>query len=89
MQLVEIEWVDSHGGDGWQSLDQIERDAESVRCRSVGWLLPTSSRGCKVIVPHISGEENEDVTPFGKGYMSIPDSAVLKMRVLRKSRHAT
>ena len=87
MQLVEIEWVDSHGGDGWQSLDQIARHAKTVRCRSVGWLL-SKAHGRKVIVPHLSGGDDDGTVPFGRGHLSIPDRAILKLRVLRKARHA-
>ena len=81
MKLVLVEWLDSHAGDGWQSLDAIKQNAETVLCRSVGWLL-SESEGCKVIVPHISGEKNEDTRPCGRGDLSIPDKAIVKMHVL-------
>ena len=49
-----IEWIDSHGGRGWQDLGQIEAAAALLHVRSVGWLV-TESDECKVIVPHTFG----------------------------------
>lgn len=83
MKLVMIEWLDSHSGSGWQRLQEIEQNADTVRCRSVGWLL-SDSKERKVIVPHISGEMNEDTIPYGRGDLSIPSKAIVKMRVLEK-----
>lgn len=82
MRLVLIEWLDSHSGNGWQSLRDIKQNGDTIRCRSVGWLL-SDSGGRKVIVPHISGEQNEGVVPYGCGDLSIPDCAIVKMRTLR------
>jgi hypothetical protein len=83
MKLVLVEWLDSHSGVGWQPLADIERNGESVRCRSVGWLV-SEAFGRKVIVPHLSGERNKGVVPYGCGDLSIPDRAIVKMRVLKK-----
>ena len=82
MKLVLVEWLDSHSGDGWQRLADIEANGESVRCRSVGWLV-SDGGGRKVIVPHISGEENRGTIPYGRGDISIPDKSIVKMRVLK------
>lgn len=81
MKLVLIEWVDSHSGKGWQPLRDIAANGESVRCRSVGWLV-SESGGCKVIVPHISGGEKQGIVPYGCGDLSIPDRSIIKVRVL-------
>lgn len=83
MKLVLIEWLDSHSGNGWQRLADIEANGESIRCKSVGWLL-SEGNGRKVIVPHISGAESEDTIPYGRGDLSIPEPAIVKMQVLRK-----
>ena len=84
MKLVLIEWLDSHSGARrWQPLREIVRNAEPVICRSVGWLVHDSKR-CKVIVPHISGEKNEGVIPYGDGDLSIPAKAIIKTTVLRR-----
>ncbi len=81
MKLVMIEWLDSHSGDGWRKLSEIKEDGESVRCRSVGWLL-TEGNGYKVIVPHISGDESVGTSPYGNGDLSIPEAAIVDVREL-------
>jgi len=83
MKLVLIEWLDSHSGKGWQPLQEIEQNGETVHCRSVGWLL-SETGGRKVIVPHISGEKNGGTIPYGCGDLSIPERAIVKMRVLQR-----
>ena len=55
LELVLIEWIDSHSGNGWQPLDQLAEAAERVHCRSVGWLV-SEGNGMTVLVSHISGE---------------------------------
>jgi hypothetical protein len=45
--------------------------------------LVSESDGGKVIVPHISGEGN-GCEPYGSGEISIPDHAIVKMRVLQR-----
>jgi len=81
-KLVLVEWIDSHSGNGWQPLDQIEKAAEPVYCRTVGWLI-SEQNGTKVLVSSISGERNENIRLFGKGDIAIPAKAILKMSVLR------
>jgi hypothetical protein len=83
MKLVLIDWLDSHSGKGWQPLGAIEENGESVRCRSVGWLL-SDTKERKVIVPHISGEKNRGTIPYGCGDLSIPSRSIVKMRVLAR-----
>jgi hypothetical protein len=81
-KLVLIEWVDSHSGRGWQMLDELEDKAEPLYCRSVGWVV-AETEGCKVIVPHIAGEENGDIMLQGCGDMAIPTKAIVKVTILR------
>jgi hypothetical protein len=81
-KLVLIEWVDSHSGRGWQPIREIEQSAGPVYCRSVGWLV-SESGNCKVIVPHVSGEKNGNVVPYGCGDLTIPNKAIVRMKVLR------
>lgn len=85
MKLVMIEWLDAHRlpGESWKRLSNLQENGAPLRCRSVGWLVSESDGG-KVIVPHISGEQNE-CEPYGAGEISIPDGAVVNMIVLRKS----
>lgn len=82
MKLVLVEWIDSHSGNGWQRLSEIQGSAEPIRCRSVGWLVAESDE-CKTIVPHISGETNEGIAPYGCGDLAIPTKAIVKMTTLR------
>ncbi len=81
-KLVLIEWVDSHSGKGWQSLDELEGKAEPLFCRSVGWLVK-ETRDCKVIVPHISGEKNGGIVLQGCGDLAIPKKAILKVKLIK------
>jgi len=83
MKLVLIEWLDSHSGKGWQTIDQLERVAEPLYCRSVGWLL-SERNGCKVLVPHLAGEKNRKAILLGCGDLTIPTKAVVKMMVLKQ-----
>jgi hypothetical protein len=82
-RLVLVEWVDSHSGTGWQPLDEIADAANPVFCRSVGWIV-SESNGMKVLVPHISGERNENLRLFGNGDIAIPDKAIVKVTRLKE-----
>ncbi len=82
MKLVMIEWMDAHSGNGWQSIEEIRKSCEPVYCRSVGWLA-SEKNGHKVIVPHISGEKNGDIMIHGRGDLTIPTKAILKITILK------
>lgn len=84
MKLVLIEWIDSHSGRGWQSLDEIKQCARLLYCRSVGWLV-SENKDCKVLAPHISGEKNGDIELHGCGDLTIPKKSILKTTVLRNA----
>lgn len=77
MRLVLIEWIDSHSGRGWQSLNKLEDDCRPLYIKSVGWLL-TEQDGCKVIVPHIYDEKNDGIVLQGCGDMSIPEKSITR-----------
>jgi len=81
-KLMLIEWVDSHSSRGWQDINTIEEKAIPLYCRSVGWLIKETGH-CKVIVPHISGEENRDIMLQGCGDMVIPTKAIMKVSILK------
>jgi hypothetical protein len=83
MKLVLIEWLDSHSGRGWQDFDKIERAAEPLYCRSVGWVAK-ETKDCKVLVPHVSGEKNSDAVLHGCGDLTIPTAAIVRTTILRK-----
>lgn len=82
MKLVLVEWLDSHSGRGWQDFERLERAAEPLYCRSVGWIV-RENNNCKVLVPHISGEKNGDIALQGCGDLTIPTASILKTTVLR------
>ena len=84
MKLVLIEWLDSHSGRGWQTMERLEQVSEPLYCRSVGWLV-SEEGGCKVIVPHVAGEKNGGTLLQGCGDLTIPAKAIVKMTVLRKN----
>ncbi len=84
MKLVLIDWLDAHAGRGWQTVEQLERAAEPLYCRSVGWLIAERS-DCKVIVPHISGEKNSATILSGCGDLTIPNKSIVKLTILRKN----
>ncbi len=81
--IVLIEWMDSHSGRGWQDLDDLERKASPLYCRSVGWIIKETEE-CKVIVPHISGEENGNILLQGCGDLVIPTRAIVKVTLLKE-----
>jgi hypothetical protein len=81
-KLVLIEWMDSHSGRGWQTLDELQEKAEPLYCRSVGWIVKETKQ-CKVIVPHIAGERNGDIMLLGNGDMVIPAKAIVKVTSLK------
>ena len=82
MKLVLVEWVDSHASRGWVTPETLERAAEPLYCRSVGWLLH-NRRDCKVVVPHIAGEKNGGMSQVS-GDLTIPSKSILKITVLRR-----
>jgi hypothetical protein len=84
MKLVLIEWLDSHAGVGWLTKERLESAAQPLFCRSVGWLFAKTEL-CTVIVPHVAGINDATAIEYGRGDLSIPNKAILKMRVLQKS----
>jgi hypothetical protein len=76
-----VEWIDSHSGKEWQSLDDIASAGRPTYCRSVGWLI-SEGNGTTVLVSHIAGERNGDMRLFGMGDMAIPTKAIVKRQIL-------
>lgn len=80
-KLVLIEWTDSYGcSASWQSVEEVE--PEVMTCQSVGWLI-YDGETCKVIVPHLSQTNFPHAVQQGCGDMTIPASAVVRIRELR------
>ncbi len=82
-KLVLIEWLDSHSGRGWQSIEEIKCAAVPLYCRSVGWLV-SERKDCKIIVPHIAGERNGDIMLQGCGDLTIPTVSIVKTTTLKQ-----
>jgi len=81
-EIVLVEWVDSHSGRGWQTIDQLEGVAKPLYCKSVGWLIKETKQ-CKVIVPHIAGEKNTDIMLQGCGDLTIPTKAIIQIKRIK------
>ena len=83
MKLVKIKWLDSHAGQGWQSLDDIDETCKPLYCVSVGWLLKETSK-MKVIVPHVY-DENQGIISHGRGDLAIPVVSILEETVIEEN----
>ncbi len=81
MKLVLVEWLDSHAGRGWLDIEHIEQAAEPLLCRSVGWLLVENDE-CAVLVAHLSGQRGHEEPFQGRGDLTIPKQAIVKMTPL-------
>lgn len=85
-KLYLVEWVDAHSTRGnWAPLDEIEEMSHPLHVRSVGWVV-ARRKGMTVVVPHISGEKNDDTMLFVKGELVIPNSNIRKMVRLKEAR---
>jgi hypothetical protein len=81
MKLVLIEWVDSHGSiEGWKLIEENTK-SETLICESVGWLL-YDGKDCKTILPHMAGHKSDNIMFQGRGELTIPTKAILKMKTL-------
>lgn len=78
MDLVLIDWVDAHGFNGWNKIEEVRENNKLFPCKSVGWLI-AKSKDSVTVASHIGGH-NVD------GDMSIPRRAITKMTVLRKAK---
>jgi hypothetical protein len=82
MDLVLIEWVDSHGPvDGWRIIDN-SIEPEPLICESVGWLL-YNGKNCKKVLPHRAGYKSEGIDEQGRGELTIPTKAILAIKKLK------
>lgn len=81
MRLVYVEWLDSYGcSASWQHLSAGK--AAPMVCRSVGWLLHDTN-DCKVVVPHVSDADRNDLEAQGCGDMTIPTAAIVRLVTLK------
>ena len=86
MKLVLIEWRDSQSVEGaeWLWLETVQRKATPILCCSVGWVVAETKglKGSTTLVSSISGEEGEGLQT--KGNITIVNSTITKLVVLRK-----
>lgn len=82
LKLVLVDWIDSHSGRGWRSIEEIDRGAEPLLCRSVGWISKETDE-VVMLVPHIAGEgQCVEIILQGCGEICIPKGCVRKMVIL-------
>jgi hypothetical protein len=77
MRRLEVEWVDSHSHDGWQSVVAARREHRKTRrIVSVGLLVKRDARALTLAV---------SAGPWGQvhGVLHIPKGAIMKVRRLR------
>jgi hypothetical protein len=73
---VEVLWEDSTVWQkGWEKVDEILEERDSVRCLSVGFILADDKRGM-VLAASIHGDE-------AAGISMIPRSAIVSSKRLR------
>lgn len=86
LKLVLVDWIDSHSGRGWRNLDDIDRGAEPLLCRSVGWLSMETDE-VLLLIPHLAGEgQSVEIILQGCGEMCIPKSCVRRFVELMRRR---
>lgn len=82
MKLLLVEWIDSHAGRGWRSLDEVERCCEILHCRSVGFVVK-ETKDCIMLAGSISGERNRDIGLCACGDITIPKRAIVRRTTLK------
>lgn len=78
--LIEIEWVDSSHGGGWQFMADL--DAEPQHCYTVGYLVRETDDA--VTVATSVGVGNDGLVSQVCDCMTIPKSVIEKRRVIKR-----
>ncbi len=78
MPIVEIDWIDSSGYSGWQSVDAAKENTVSSS-RSCGYLFQETEQ-------YVSIVQNTSSTGHVDMLMAIPRSAVKSIKVVQKAR---
>lgn len=82
MKLLLVEWLDSSSGRGWQTLDDVKKNAaDPLFCRSVGWLVERNRKQI-TIASSLSGEKNPGIRINASGDISIPLKCVVRVKVI-------
>ena len=83
MKLVYIEWIDSHSGRGWTSVEDISDHCRPLRIITVGWLI-SENNNCKAVAHSVYDEKRMDGWRIhASGEIVIPNLAIKKFRVLK------
>lgn len=85
MKLLLVEWDDAHSGSRWEPLEDLKARTLPLSCRSVGWLVE-ETKTALLLVPHISGENNQQIMSNGSGEIEIPKSCITKRVPLKEGR---
>ena len=83
MKLVRIDWIDSHAGNEWKSLDEARREAEkdsALLVRSVGYVVADELDYILLAATWSPGEKSDE--DMVNNLMQIPRVAVKDLQPL-------
>lgn len=75
-KIVEVEWVDSTGWDGWHSLDEARKE-ECISIKSIGYVVSSNRKSLS-----ITGDIDSQQNPKVGRQMSIPRGCIKGIRRL-------
>lgn len=83
MKLVEVDWIDSSSSFTWTNLDKLKSDSKtrSLLCRTVGYLAVDEDDRIGLI-QNLAWANDKDPPTSGDSMMTIPRSAIVKIRKL-------
>ena len=73
--LVEVQWVDSTGHDGWHAPEEALENLDKMECLAAGYLVAEDEKGIVIALGH--GALGQHLSS-----MAIPRAAVLRVRRL-------
>lgn len=79
LRVVEVEWVDSGAGGGWQFIANIDR--QSLKCITVGFLLFDDDES--ISVASSIGLDSAGMANQAEGPITIPKVAIVRRRYVK------
>ena len=80
--LIEVTWVDSDHGSGWQLTTDYLPRTRSTLCRSIGYFLRETAATLEIVQSHSNeGTHEEQVN----GILTIPKVAIKRKRTIKPS----
>lgn len=76
-KLVEVEWIDSCHNQGWGSIENHKRESGPATCRTVGYLVESTSK--RVVL----AQSQSSYSGHAGDIMTIPRSCVRKTKIHR------